>query len=755
MADLGSYKEIPIEEEENHRLVSTSNDNHDFSTKDLVSQRRGWYRYKSSLLWAFGCLLILGASVVLTRRLTCPLNSSLVYSPAEEALAYHTSVYPDAFDTKTHFMGEPSPQLDNNWDQSYDVITRIPKWQADKLGQPSIEIPDDKGYYAVLLDIFHSMHCLNEIRKSLHPEYYAPYHLRMNGSEEEAQQHLDLALNSLLFLVPLLHLLIAPSTKVEESFNLQAAHDLLVYGTPLPTSPTISRLAQTYDHFTFPGAVPRTFTGAVILSGLSQPIVALVGFQNAQYVVRAVLGAINAVALLIFRKRLGKAYGQGVARWWVLLLVSQFHVVFYLSRTLPNMLAFSLTTLASAFTLPDSAGKHSIYSQKRSLALLTLAAAIFRAEIALLLLTTLFTTQLLYPSAPQPLSLRVLIPTFIGCFMTALIFSVPLDSYFWQRPLWPELSGFLFNVIQGSSSEWGTSPWHYYFTSAIPRLLVNPLAIPLMLYALVTPGTASPARRLFAPNILFLAIYSLQPHKEARFIFYVIPPFTAIVALAANYISTRASKSLLNTLIKRTLAISVLTSAAASTAMLLFSSLNYPGGDALSELYALASKETGVVHIHADVLTCMTGLTLFGQNPHGLPIALMDRANLVASSAEARTTYNGPTAPIFLFDKTEESVRLKWPRFWRNFDYALMEDPSVALGRWDTLGVVHGFAGVELLRPGQKSSGDVGTGKGRVLGVARYVHAIRDLAREVTGGWWVGPRMAPRIRVMRRVKEDA
>ncbi|KAL2206307.1 hypothetical protein CC79DRAFT_1369730 [Sarocladium strictum] len=88
-------------------------------------------------------------------------------------------------------MGDPSPQLDDYWDQSYDVITRIPKWQADKLGQPSIEIPDDKGYYAVLLDIFHSMHCLNEIRKSLHPEYYAPYHLRMNGTEEEAQKHLD------------------------------------------------------------------------------------------------------------------------------------------------------------------------------------------------------------------------------------------------------------------------------------------------------------------------------------------------------------------------------------------------------------------------------------------------------------------------------------------------------------------------------------------------------------------------------------
>ena len=119
----------------------------------------------------------------------------------------------------------------------------------------------------------------------------------------------DLALNSFLFLVPLLHLLIAPSTKVEESFNLQAAHDILVYGTPLPTSSAISRISKAYDHVAFPGAVPRTFTGAVILSGLSQPIVALVGFENAQYVVRAVLGGVNAMALLLFRRRLGKSYG--------------------------------------------------------------------------------------------------------------------------------------------------------------------------------------------------------------------------------------------------------------------------------------------------------------------------------------------------------------------------------------------------------------------------------------------------------------
>jgi hypothetical protein len=79
MADLGSYKEVPVEEEENQHLVGTSNDDHDLSTRGLVSRRRDWYRGKASLFWALGSLFILAASVVSTRLSACPLDSSLVY----------------------------------------------------------------------------------------------------------------------------------------------------------------------------------------------------------------------------------------------------------------------------------------------------------------------------------------------------------------------------------------------------------------------------------------------------------------------------------------------------------------------------------------------------------------------------------------------------------------------------------------------------------------------------------------------------
>ena len=68
---------------------------------------------------------------------------------------------------------------------------------------------------------------------------------------------------ALPFLI-LVHLVYSPYTKVEESFNIQATHDIITYG--VPTKDIGERLRKEYDHFGFPGVVPRTFTGAVILA---------------------------------------------------------------------------------------------------------------------------------------------------------------------------------------------------------------------------------------------------------------------------------------------------------------------------------------------------------------------------------------------------------------------------------------------------------------------------------------------------------
>jgi alpha-1,6-mannosyltransferase len=79
----------------------------------------------------------------------------------------------------------------------------------------------------------------------------------------------------------LLHLRIAPYTKVEESFNVQAVHDILTYG--IPWSNVSEQFSNQYDHMTFPGAVPRTFIGALALAGLSKPLLWLANAVDAQF----------------------------------------------------------------------------------------------------------------------------------------------------------------------------------------------------------------------------------------------------------------------------------------------------------------------------------------------------------------------------------------------------------------------------------------------------------------------------------------
>lgn len=351
----------------------------------------------------------------------------------------------------------------------------------------------------------------------------------------------------------------------------------------------------------------------------------------------------------------------------------------------------------------------------------------------------------LYLLLTRRTTFRTLIMPCVVSSVVALLVSVPIDSYFWQKPLWPELWGFYYNVIQGSSSNWGMSPWHYYFTSAIPRMILNPVAlvalIPLSLYS---PATSRAAQSLLVPSLLFVAIYSLQPHKETRFIFYVSPPLTAAAALGATTLTTRISKSSIARISTLFLILSILGTAMVSSAMLVLSSLNYPGGDALTYLQdtilpsdLAEPKPYRSVAIHADVLTCMTGLTLFGTNPRGLPLGTRVSGTLID------------------FDKTEDPMSLRDWRFWSRFDYVIHEADELPPGEWDTLAVVEGLSGLEVLRPGDNDTHGARTKfqSGELVGKGKEVESVKEWVRKVTGGWWIGPRMVPRIQILRRVKQ--
>ncbi|KAF2035925.1 hypothetical protein EK21DRAFT_96519 [Setomelanomma holmii] len=537
--------------------------------------------------------------------------------------------------------------------------------------------------------------------------------------------------------VTLLHLFVSPYTKVEESFNIQAIHDILVHG--VPTNNVDQFLTANYDHISFPGSVPRTFAGALVLSGLSRPYLLLVNNGEQMQLL---------AALIAFGRSVQRAFGTSAGIWFALFQASQFHIMYYASRTLPNMFALifsnlALRSLLNGVTLPWNGAK----SYRLSLYLLTTAGIVFRSELAILVGTItiyLFVTRRITITG-------VIIPAGLGGVIIGLFCTVPLDSFFWQSfPLWPEWTAFYYNTIQGHSADWGVSPWHYYYANALPRLLLNPATYALCIpVALLNASTRKQSLDLLVPLLSFVGVYSFLPHKEWRFIIYIIPGLTGIAAAGASWIWNRRAKSVVYAALSLALVASMLLSFAASTTILALSSLNYPGGAALDILHhGIEHPQKPHLNVYFDNLACQTGVTRFLES-HSSPQTVVDV--LEAQDTLSRKAWS--------YDKTEDPSALLDPIFWAKFDYVLAERPEKVIGSWAVAHVVYGFGGVRLLKPGQTSGSPVepvyhGATQAHVRGdwtekVAEAWKALEVMFRQgLLRGYWAEVKMEPKIRIL-------
>jgi len=461
-------------------------------------------------------------------------------------------------------------------------------------------------------------------------------------------------------------------------------------------------------------------------------------------VVRGVLGLVNVACLLGLNDAVRKSFGRTAGTWFILFQTSQFHVMYYASRTLPNMFAFGFTTIALrslmlSYALPGPTTSPRYH--RLALFLLTLSSIIYRAEIVVLLATT---TVIILHSSRVPLWTTItkqVVPAGLAGAVIGLALTVPIDSLFWQRLIWPEAHAFLFNTVEGHASDWGVSPWHFYFTSALPRLMLNPLTFGICVpLAVVQPGLRKASTGMLLSLLSFVALYSILPHKEARFIIYVVPGLTAVAAAGAQWIWLRRRKNLLYRLVSLGLIASVLVSYAGSTAMLALSSANYPGGEAIMRLHDVVSRgasvhvDSEVVRVHLDDLTCQTGATRFLQVP---------------------------LTSGWVYDKTENQTMLLDPSFWQQFDYVLAENQERVIGKWEVVDVVKAFGGIKLLRPGESRHSVDAVEEGlehmssRDQGLwdrgLELWEKVEDLVRpKLPRKYWVDIRMVPRIKILRR-----
>ncbi len=140
----------------------------------------------------------------------------------------------------------------------------------------------------------------------------------------------------IVFVVGLMHVWFSPFSKVEESFNWQAAHYLLYF----------SRNLTGYDHHEFPGSVPRTFLCILPVAFLSAPFKTHFSKPTMQIIVRSMLWFLSFLAWRTMKRTIARTFGRDTAVAFSLVTVCQFHMIFYMSRTLPNIFALVFVFLA-------------------------------------------------------------------------------------------------------------------------------------------------------------------------------------------------------------------------------------------------------------------------------------------------------------------------------------------------------------------------------------------------------------------------
>ncbi|KAJ2509936.1 alpha-1,6- mannosyltransferase [Coemansia sp. RSA 1939] len=388
----------------------------------------------------------------------------------------------------------------------------------------------------------------------------------------------------------------APYTKVEESFFMQAVHDILKWG----------RINSCFDHLEFPGVVPRSFIGPLFISALTYPVNLLLNAGAAegmpvQIAARLALGWTVAWANSTLGEAVAVAFGPSARRWYLLFCITQFHYVFWSSRMLGNTLALVPVLLAQASWLRCVAAPSAVMRRhyyRRMAIILVSTCAILRFDLVVFAAAMLF-------AEIAGCTRRTVLAAFAALVLSAAA-SLAVDSYFWQTPwMWPELQVFRFNVLHGRSSEWGVLPPYYYFSHFVPRLLLG--AFPFACAGMLVDRRAM---RLVIPYVAAIGVFSANGHKEWRFILPAVPVLN--ICAAAGVSRLCQARGVLRRVVRPVAAAICLISLASAILMMHISSLNYPGGHALALLHRI-EHPAAAVRVHIDTYAAMTGITRFGE----------------------------------------------------------------------------------------------------------------------------------------------
>lgn len=347
----------------------------------------------------------------------------------------------------------------------------------------------------------------------------------------------------ILLLTCLLALVTCPHSKVEESFNIQATHDLFYHGVgPAWKSSALRILARhhqrrqsskscsekgdgestsssevchgvmiaddplpalPYDHLQFPGVVPRTFTGAFVLALVARFIAAIIVPKTilfdlpehpmaVQFLIRLELLLLSWLAHVRLANSLEGYFSRKQQNNHSKKRIISLGYDGTTATTTPMIFGYYLLITAAQFHIPFYSSR--LLPNTFALLLTTHAYAEWlndrphRTAMYLVFTAAIFRCDVLLLLFTVGLAmlirreLRIAQALIIGIVtgLTSLLITVPIDTLLWQRIVWPEFEVWWFNAVDNRSSEWGVMPFYWYFSNALPKgMLLTLFLVPL------------------------------------------------------------------------------------------------------------------------------------------------------------------------------------------------------------------------------------------------------------------------------------
>ena len=250
-------------------------------------------------------------------------------------------------------------------------------------------------------------------------------------------------------------------------------------------------------------------------SGLDHPELVVILPKILQGAMSAVgdLCIVQVFGIVFKDKKKGKMFAIVYATNWFMLYAS--------SRTLINTFETALTNLALR-----------LYVENQSLYVFVIAESFMARPTTAIFWLPLVIYDVLWRS-----SLKKFFTKMIPSAIMGVLIVVFLDSGLYGSLTLAPWNFLRINLLQNISEQYGTEPWHWYFTNFMPALFCGYGLYPFIcgLFKNGLNNESNSLAKILALSLVFSLIsYSKLGHKEHRFIMPLIPLMLAFMVSALN-----------------------------------------------------------------------------------------------------------------------------------------------------------------------------------------------------------------------------